>query len=257
MTLQDKNVVVTGAGRGIGRAIAEAAAAQGARVVVSDVDQAAATEVADTTGGIAIAADLSKAAEPERLVLEAIATLDRIDVFFGNAGVDLGAGWQVEDRLWDVAMGVNLMAHVRAARELIPHWLKAGGGHYVVTASAAGLLSMVGNAPYSVSKHAAVAFAEWLSISYASRDIKVQAICPQGVNTQMLQDSGAVKDLLSHDALLEPRDVAGQAIAALSTDAFYVLPHPSVADYALARVRTPDAWLTGMSRLSDRVFGDA
>ena len=142
---------------------------------------------------------------------------------------------------------------MRAARHLVPRWLDAGGGRLVVTASAAGLLTMLGDAPYSVSKHGAVAFAEWLSATYRHRGIVVQAICPQGVQTRMLDGSGPLKDLLTLDATLTADEVADAAWQALATDDFYVLPHPEVRDYYAQRAAHPDAWLAGMNRLQQKL----
>lgn len=254
MTLTDKNVVVTGGGNGIGRALAVRAAADGARVIVNDIDAKAAGAVAREIGGIALPADLAGEDGATWLVNTAIEELGGIDVFFGNAGIDAGAGDFVDDRVWEKAVDVNLMAHVRAARTLVPHWLERGDGHFVITASAAGLLTMIGNAPYSVTKHATVAFAEWLSIEYGNRGIRVQVACPQGVNTQMLRSSGAVQELLSADDALEPADVADTIVAAMDEDHFLILPHPEVGDYYAARATNTDRWLVGMRRLHERTF---
>jgi NAD(P)-dependent dehydrogenase (short-subunit alcohol dehydrogenase family) len=148
----------------------------------------------------------------------------------------------------------NVMAHVRAARVLVPRWLSDGqGGRFVVTASAAGLLTMIGAAPYSVTKHAAVGFAEWLSITYGHRGVAVQAICPQGVQTRMLDQAGPLKDLLTRDASLTPDEVADAWVSSLAEDRFHVLPHPEVGRYFAARGADPDAWLAGMRRLQDKV----
>ena len=146
------------------------------------------------------------------------------------------------------------MAHVRAARELVPRWLEdGGGGRFVVTASAAGLLTMIGSAPYSVTKHAAVGFAEWLSVTYGARGVDVHAICPQGVQTKMLEDSGPLQALLSRDSALPPEAVADAVVAAITEGRFLVLPHPEVADYYVARATDTDRWLSGMRRLQQKV----
>jgi len=145
------------------------------------------------------------------------------------------------------------MAHVRAARQLVPTWLETGGGRFVVTASAAGLLTMLGNAPYSVTKHGAVAFAEWLSATYGHRWIVVQAICPHGVRTRMLDHAGPLRDLLSHDLALEPEQVAQTVWQALQEDRFLILPHPQVQDYYQYRATNTDGWLAGMGKLQRRL----
>ena len=252
--LRDQGVVVTGAGRGIGRALATRAAREGARVVVNDLDADNAAAVAAEIGGTAIAGDVTA---PEALIDAAGEALGRVDVFFANAGID-GAGGpdslQTPDDVWERVMDVNVMAHVRAARELVPRWLEDGlGGRFVVTASAAGLLTMIGSAPYSVTKHAAVGFAEWLSVTYGARGVDVHAICPQGVQTKMLEDAGPLQALLSRDSALPPEAVADAVVTAIAEGRFLVLPHPEVAGYYAARATDTDRWLSGMRRLQQKV----
>jgi NAD(P)-dependent dehydrogenase (short-subunit alcohol dehydrogenase family) len=254
--LAGKGVVVTGAGRGIGRALATRLAAEGARVVVNDLDPDTARAVADEVGGTAVPGDASSVDGVRRLVDEATEQLGRIDVYCANAGIDGATGvdsLQTPDDHWDRILDVNVLAHVRAARLLVPTWLESGGGRFVVTASAAGLLTMIGSAPYSVTKHAAVGFAEWLSVTYGHRGVTVQAICPQGVRTQMLEDAGPLQELLSRDAALEPEQVADAFVAALDDDRFLVLPHPEVAGYYAARAADTDHWLAGMRRLQRKL----
>jgi NAD(P)-dependent dehydrogenase (short-subunit alcohol dehydrogenase family) len=254
--LEGQGVVVTGAGRGIGRALATRAVAEGARVVVNDLDPATAQAVADEIGGTAVPGDASSADGVESLIAQATEALGRIDVYFANAGIDGATGLdslQTDDAHWARIIDVNVMAHVRAARLLVPTWLETGGGRFVVTASAAGLLTMIGSAPYSVTKHAAVGFAEWLSVTYGHRGIAVHAICPQGVRTQMLDDAGPLQDLLSRDSALEPEQVADAFVAALEDDRFLVLPHPEVAGYYAARATDTDRWLAGMRRLQRKL----
>jgi len=254
LAIDGAGVVVTGAGHGIGRALATALAAAGARVVVNDLDADAARSVAEEIGAHAAPGDAATELGVEALIYQARAHLGTIDAWFGNAGVDGGLGLGATEDEWAVSWQVNVMAHVRAARLLVPRWLESGRGRFVVTASAAGLLTMLGSPSYSVSKHGAVAFAEWLSATYRHRGIVVQAICPQGVRTRMLADSGAV-DLLSHDGALEPEEVAAMALEALADDRFYILPHPQVADYYGARATDPDRWLRGMNRLQQGLEG--
>jgi len=255
MELRGRGAVVTGAGAGIGRSLAIALADQGARVVVNDRNPDTARAVAEQIGGIALAGDLSDPEFPARLVREANAELGFIDLFFSNAGIDAGVGSDVDDATWTNVLDVNLLSHVRAVRALLPAWIEAGRGHLVVTASAAGLLTMIGHAPYSVSKHAAVAFAEWLAIEHGDSGITVQALCPQGVNTRMLQASGALRELLSHDMALEPDDVARFVLSALDDKRFLILPHPQVAKYYQARAADTDRWLAGMRYLRRQIFG--
>jgi NAD(P)-dependent dehydrogenase (short-subunit alcohol dehydrogenase family) len=255
--LAGRGVVVTGAGRGIGRAIATRMATEGARVVVNDLDADSARAVATELGGSPVPGDASSADGVRALVEKATAALGRIDVYFANAGIDGATGTdslQTPDDAWDRILQVNVLGHVRAARLLVPGWLEdGGGGRFVVTASAAGLLTMIGSAPYSVTKHAAVGFAEWLSVTYGDRGIDVHAICPQGVRTQMLEDAGPLQELLSRDAALEPEQVVDAFVAALDDDRFLVLPHPEVAGYYAARAADTDRWLDGMRRLQRKV----
>jgi NAD(P)-dependent dehydrogenase (short-subunit alcohol dehydrogenase family) len=256
MYTSGSSAVVTGAARGIGRAIAHRLAAEGFRLVVADLDPAVET-VAAELGAVAVVGDCASAAGVEPLVAAALDALGRVDVFFANAGTDVGRGLHTPDAAWESALEVNVMAHVRAARLLVPRWLDDGGGRFVVTASAAGLLTMLGSAPYSVSKHAAVAFAEWLRATYGHRGIVVQAVCPQGVRTRMLEEAGPLRDLLSRDRALEPEEVADVIWRALQGNDFLVLPHPEVAGYYRARAADPDAWLAGMGRLQAKLDAGA
>ena len=253
MDVRGKGVVLTGAGRGIGRAMAIRMAAEGARVVVNDLDADAATVVAQEIGGQAVPGNAATEAGVGALVDAARRHLGRIDIYFANAGIDLGGGLDTPADDWAKALEVNVMAHVRAAQQLVPTWLKEGGGRFVVTASAAGLLTMLGNAPYSVTKHGAVAFAEWLSATYGHRGITVQVICPQGVKTRMLDDAGPLRELLSHDIALEPAQVAETVWRALQDDRFLILPHPEVQSYHEYHATNPDGWLAGMRKLQRRL----
>ena len=252
-SFEGKGIVVTGAGHGIGAAIAIRMAAGGARVVVNDLDGQAASAVARQIGGHPVPGDAATQAGVDSLIASARRHLGAIDIYFANAGVDLGHGLDSSSQDWARALEVNLMAHVRAAQRLIPTWLQDGGGRLVVTASAAGLLTMLGNAPYSVSKHGAVAFAEWLSATYGHRGITVQVICPQGVKTQMLDHAGPLRDLLSRDTALEPEQVAETVWQALRDDRFLILPHPEVKDYYEYRATNTQGWLAGMGKLQRRL----
>ena len=249
--------VVTGAAGGIGRAIARRLAAEGFRLVVADLDPAV-EDVATELGAVAVVGDCAAEAGVVGLVERSFAELGRVDVYFANAGTDVGRGLDTPEAAWATALEVNVLAHVRAARLLVPRWLGGdNGGRFVVTASAAGLLTMLGSAPYSVSKHGAVAFAEWLRATYGHRGIVVQAICPQGVRTRMLDEAGPLKELLSRDRALEPEEVADIVWAALGGDRFLVLPHPEVAGYYQARAADPDGWLAGMGRLQAKLDAGA
>jgi NAD(P)-dependent dehydrogenase (short-subunit alcohol dehydrogenase family) len=246
-------VVVTGAGHGIGAALATRLAAEGARVVVNDLDADAANTVAAEIAGHAVPGDAATERGVTALVEAAREHLGTIDMWCANAGVDRGHGLHAAETDWAAALDVNVLAHVRAARLLVPDWVERGEGRFVVTASAAGLLTMLGSPVYSVTKHAAVAFAEWLSATYRHQGVRVHAICPQGVRTRMLAESGPLKDLLSHDVALEPEDVAEALWQAIQDDRFLVLPHPQVADYYAARATQTDRWLSGMNKLQQRL----
>lgn len=246
--VRDKAVVVTGAGGGIGAALARRFAAEGARVVVNDLDEAKARTTAREIGCAAVPGDAATVVPAAREALGGA-----IDIFCANAGVGHEGGPEAPDDSWQQAWDVNVMAHVRAARELVPHWLERGSGRFVATVSAAGLLTMVGSAPYSVSKHAAYAFAEWLSATYRHRGIDVHAICPQGVRTDMLAATGAAGDLVLTPGAIEPEAVADALFDAMAEQRFLVLPHPEVAGYYTARATDPDRWLGGMNHLQRKL----
>ncbi|NNN34856.1 SDR family oxidoreductase [Streptomyces sp. S3(2020)] len=245
--VQGAGVVVTGAGGGIGAALARRFAAEGARVVVNDLDGDRAKAVAEEIGGIAVPGDASSVVGEARDALGGT-----VDVYCANAGVAFG-GPDVADladaRAWDLSWDVNVMAHVRAAHELLPAWLERGDGRFVSTVSAAGLLTMIGAAPYSVTKHGAYAFAEYLSLTYRHRGLKVHAICPQGVRTDMLDATGSAGDLVLKPTAVEPDDVAEALFKGIAEDRFLILPHPEVAEYYQARAADPDRWLGSMNHL--------
>ena len=253
LDVRDQGVVVTGAGRGIGLAIASKLAEEGARVVVNDLDAAEAHEAAAQIGAFAIPGDAASEDGVEALITAARAHLGDIDIYFANAGTAIGVGLGSTEEAWATALEVNVMAHVRAARLLVPSWLERGGGRFVVTASAAGLLATIGNAPYSVSKHAAVGFAEWLAITYGYRGITVQAICPQGVTTRMLDEAGPFKELLTRDGALSPDQVAESVWQGLQEGEFLILPHPEVREYYVGRAAHTDRWLGSMQRIQRTV----
>jgi NAD(P)-dependent dehydrogenase (short-subunit alcohol dehydrogenase family) len=246
-------VVVTGGGGGIGRAIARRLAADGARVVLNDLDATAAQAVAEEVGGLAVPGDAGTEQGIADLIESARDFLGEIDIYCSNAGTAAGAGPETPDEQWQRAWEVNAMAHVRAARALLPGWLERGAGTFVVTASAAGLLTMLGTAPYSVTKHAAVGFAEWLAVTYAHRGLTVHCICPQGVRTAMLAGSSRAGEVVLAGSAIEPSQVADTLATALAEGTFLVLPHPEVHDYYVRRASDTDRWLHGMSRLQQRV----
>ncbi|MFD3438759.1 SDR family oxidoreductase [Streptomyces sp. NPDC058685] len=243
-SVQGAGVVVTGAGGGIGAALARRFAAEGARVVVNDLDAVKAKAVAEEIGATAVPGDASTIVEAARDALDGT-----VDVYCANAGLASPGDAFADEAVWAAAWDVNVMAHVRAVRTLLPDWLERGTGRFVSTVSAAGLLTMVGAAPYSVSKHGAYAFAEWLSLTYRHRGLKVHAICPQGVRTDMLTAAGSAGELVLAPSAIEPEDVADALFDGIEDDRFLILPHPEVAEFYQARAATPERWLGGMNHI--------
>lgn len=246
---QDQRVVVTGAGGGIGAALARRFAAEGATVVVNDLDPVKAASVAEGIGdrALAVPGDASTIVERAREALGGT-----VDVYCANAGLASGGDAFVDEAVWEAAWDVNVMAHVRAARALLPDWLERGNGRFVSTVSAAGLLTMIGAAPYSVTKHGALAFAEWLSLTYRHRGVQVHAVCPQGVRTDMLTAAGSAGELVLAPTAIEPDAVANALFDGMEKGRFLILPHPEVADYHVARATDPDRWLTNMNHLQQK-----
>ncbi|SCF58370.1 SDR family oxidoreductase [Streptomyces sp. Ncost-T10-10d] len=249
-TVQGAGVVVTGAGGGIGAALARRFAAEGARVVVNDLDEARIKPLAEEIGGTAVTGDASQIVGAARDALDGT-----VDIYCANAGLASPGDVFADEEVWAAAWDVNVMAHVRAARALLPDWLERGTGRFVSTASAAGLLTMIGAAPYSVTKHGVVAFAEWLSLTYRHRGIKVHAICPQGVRTDMLTAAGSAGELVLAPGAIEPEAVADALFDAMAEDRFLVLPHPEVAGFYRARTKDTDHWLGSMNHLQQKWEG--
>jgi NAD(P)-dependent dehydrogenase (short-subunit alcohol dehydrogenase family) len=252
MQVSGKVIVVTGGGNGIGRALCRRFAAERAKaIVVADVNGAAARQVADEVGGTAASTDVSREAEVAALVAETIARHGAIDLFCSNAGIAINGDEHTPDAEWSRCWDVNVMAHVYAARAVIPHMLARGGGYLLQTVSAAGLLSHPQSATYAVTKHASLAFAEWLSMTYGDRGIIVSALCPQGVRTDMLRRAEAEGTRRSFllDSALEPEQVADDVVKGLEAERFLILPHGEVAEYVRRKAADPDRWLRGMRRL--------
>ena len=250
MTLRDKVVVVTGGAHGIGRALCERFAAEGARkVVVADIDGEAAEGVAGAIGGLAVATDVASESAIRRLVQRTEDEIGPIDLFCSNAGIMVKGGIEVLDDDWERIWRINFQSHLYAARAVLPAMIKRGEGYLVAVASAAGLLTQIGSAPYSVTKHAAVALAEWLAITYGDKGIKVSCVCPQGVRTRMLEDDdGPIAGLLK-DSALDPGQVADAVVKGIAEETFLILPHPEVSEYFRRKAGDYDRWLRGMRKL--------
>lgn len=257
MEVRDKVVVVTGGGSGIGAALCRRFAAEGARgIAVADLNETLARKVAAEIGGVAFQTDVGAEADLQTLVKQVTTALGPIDIFCSNAGMIQMGGSETSDADWERMWRVNVMSHVYAVRAVLPGMLARGQGYFLHTASAAGLLTQIGSAPYSVTKHAAVGYAEWLSITYGKAGIKVSCLCPQGVRTDMLDRStGGIADHLRESAV-DPEDVADAVIAGLAAEQFLILPHPQVADYFRHKAENYERWLGGMRKLQAR-FGDA
>lgn len=260
MELNDRVVVVTGGARGIGFALAEAFLGAGARAVaIADLESPTLVEAAERLGERARAhvVDVADPAALEHLVADVEREHGPIDLFVSNAGIGSGAGIDATPEQWDQIWRVNVLAHVYGARAVLPSMLARGEGYLLSTASAAGLLTQIGDLPYSATKHAAVAVAEWLAITYGSQGIKVSCLCPQGVRTDMVvQNTGHSSiDTVVSQGLLEPVDVARATVAGLISEDFLILPHPEVAEYYRRRAADTDRWLEGMRRLQARILG--
>ena len=264
------HVVVTGGASGIGRALVERFASAGARaIVVADVDGVGAKSVAasvasDDVEALAVTCDVSDPSAVVALIDEAEAAFGVVDLFCANAGVAGGSGlMETSFDEWQQALDVNVLAHVAAARRLVPAWLERGSGYFLSTASAAGLLSVVGGAAYAVTKSAAVAFAEWLAITYGDRGVRVSCLCPSAVDTPMLA-AGLAADgevgvgmriVTTSLPVLSPEDVASAVVDGLAEERFLILPHPEVGPMYAARARDPDGWIRGMQQLRRGAVG--
>lgn len=252
-----KVAIVTGAASGIGAALTAALAEYGARVVAVDRDEISGAP----HGVVTLAGDVSDSDVIQRAITLAETEFGPVDMYFANAGVMGGAGIGTEDE-WATGMDVNFYAHVRAARLLVPGWAERGSGHFITTASAAGLLTQVGAAVYSATKHAAEAFAEWLSVTYGDAGVGVTCLCPMGVDTAMVRDGAsssdpraraAIRAVTSAGAVLSSDDVARQTLAAVAAGEFLVLPHPEVRDMWTGRAADTERWIAGMRRYQEAV----
>jgi NAD(P)-dependent dehydrogenase (short-subunit alcohol dehydrogenase family) len=261
MELAGKVAVVTGGGSGIGEALCRRFAAEGAKgVVVADLDGDKAVAVADDIGGLAVMTDVAVEADVQQLVARAEEAYGPVDLFCANAGIGGGGGLEQPDEAWEHIWKVNVLAHVYAARAVIPGMVARGEGYFLSTASAAGLLLNIGNAPYTVTKHAAVAFAEWLAVTYGDQGVRVSCLCPMGVRTPMLVgglDLGdsAARSVAAAGRVLEPAEAADAVVEGLRAERFLILPHPEVGEMYRRKGDDPDRWMAGMRRLQASLLG--
>jgi NAD(P)-dependent dehydrogenase (short-subunit alcohol dehydrogenase family) len=257
MNIDGQIIVVTGAGSGIGRALVERFVADGAKQVIAvDINAANVQQTADDYGCIAMTADVANEADIQRVIDTTENDIGPIDLFCSNAGIGAGQSEQSPDAEWQLSWDVNVMSHVYAARHLVPRMIARGGGYFLNTASAAGLLNQIGAAAYGVSKHAAIGFGEWLALTYAHQGIKVSMLCPQAVRSGMTNDSES-SQAAAVDGMLEPEDVAIMVVAALAKQSFLILPHPEVETYMRNKTNDYDRWIAGMNRLQQKLSGGA
>ena len=259
MDLQGKLVVITGGGSGIGKAMAARFKQEGAKqIVLVDINADHADAVAAELGCIAMSADVSKEEDIKRVIEETESTIGPIDLFCSNAGVGLGDDLNAANRDWQLSWDINVMSHVYAARHLVPLMVARGGGYFLNTASAAGLLNQIGGAAYGVTKHAAVGFAEWLAIHHGHQGIKVSLLCPEAVRTPMIEGGqGAAKaaKAASLDGMIEPEALADVVVEKLREESFLILPHPQVLGYMQSKTANYDRWIAGMNKLMLRIMG--
>jgi NAD(P)-dependent dehydrogenase (short-subunit alcohol dehydrogenase family) len=253
MELSGKVAVVTGGAQGIGEAMCRRFAAEGsAGIVIADLDDRV-HAVARALGAHAVVADVTREPDVQRIVAEALEIYGRIDLFCSNAGIFASGAEDTSDADWDRIWRVNVMAHIYAARAVVPGMIGAGGGCLLQTASAAGLLTQIGSAPYAVTKHAAIAFAEWLAITYGDQGLKVSCLCPQGVRTRMLNEAdGPARGFVAATAI-DPARVADAVVEGLRAERFLILPHPDVGEYFRRKADDYDRWLRGMRRLQRQI----
>lgn len=254
MKLADRIIVVTGAASGIGEAMAHRFKAEGAKLIVcADLNAEGVERVAAAVGGTAIPTDVSKENDIKRLIDTVENDHGPIDLFCSNAGIGIPGGADVGNDGWQTIWDINVMAHVWAARHLIPKMIERGGGYLLNTASAAGLLSQIGSAPYAVTKHAAVGLAEWLALTHGDDGIKVSVLCPQAVRTAMT--AGNEGGVASIDGMMEPAEVAEACVQTIEAENFLVLPHPEVLEYMRNKTSDYDRWIGGMRKLNRQFRG--
>ena len=255
MKVEDQIIVVTGAASGIGRALVRRFAAEGAKAVVSvDLNGEGAEATAAEVGGLGLKADVSVESDIAEIIETTESRVGPIDLFCSNAGIGMGMDLDSPNVEWQMSWDVNVMSHVYAARHLVPRMISRGGGYFMNTSSAAGLLNQIGGAAYGVSKHAAVGFGEWLALTHQHQGIRVSMLCPQAVRTPMVGDTVA-SAAAAGDGLMEPERLTDFVIEGLAEERFLILPHPEVLDYMRRKTADYDRWVGGMNRLQQRLSG--
>ena len=256
MELKDKIVVITGAGSGIGRALALRFHAEGAKqIVCADINLDNAQQTADMIAGVAMMADVSREQDTARIIEDTETSIGPIDLFCCNAGVGLGESIDSPNAEWQAIWDINVMSHVYAARHLVPRMVKRGGGYFLNTSSAAGLLNQIGGAAYGVTKHAAVGFGEWLAIHHQHEGIGVSMLCPQAVRTAMTAVENDAIAAAANNGMIEPEELADTVVEELRNESFLILPHPVVREYMQNKTSNYDRWIAGMNKLMRKITG--
>ncbi len=256
MELKDKIIVVTGAASGIGRAMAIRFKAEGAKQVVAvDINIDGAEATAELIGGVAMSADVSKEEDIQRVIEATEETIGPIDLFCSNAGVGMAESINSANKEWQMSWDINVMSHVYASRHLLPRMISRGGGYFLNTSSAAGLLNQIGGAAYGVTKHAAVGFGEWLAIHHQHQGIKVSMLCPQAVRTPMTDNDNDATAAAASNGMIEPEELCDTVVEGLRSETFMILPHPIVLDYMRNKTSNYDRWIGGMNKLMKKIAG--
>jgi len=256
LELKDKIIVVTGAASGIGRAMAIRFKAEGAKQVVAvDINIDGAEATAELIGGVAMSADVSKEEDIQRVIEATEDTIGPIDLFCSNAGVGMAESINSANKEWQMSWDINVMSHVYASRHLLPRMISRGGGYFLNTSSAAGLLNQIGGAAYGVTKHAAVGFGEWLAIHHQHQGIKVSMLCPQAVRTPMTDNDNDATAAAASNGMIEPEELCDTVVEGLRSETFMILPHPVVLDYMRNKTNNYDRWIGGMNKLMKKIVG--